>query len=204
MSSLFECPASLASIECQFQVLSISINFQHMVWYNSTSETVWMLKRQKNWQKCTDLTEPKKVTSRIYWNCSNYSSLFLSPSNFVAVCLKKKIAVNYIYLFFLLRLFSRFFAVCLTVVLKLAVAVLISLYFQTFWPKWLVFFVISKTFQSMTEKKQNCASVCLFYFYFIADFSKGKWGVGFISFLGWIQLHQAWFQAVLESLPCLC
>jgi len=34
--------------------------------------------------------------------------------------------------------------ICLTVVLKLAVAVFISLYFQTFWPKWL-------TFRPMTE-----------------------------------------------------
>ena len=44
--------------------------------------------------------------------------------------------------------------ICLTVVLKLAVAVFIGLYFQTFWSKWFTFFlVISKTFRSMTEKK---------------------------------------------------
>jgi len=41
---------------------------------------------------------------------------------------------------------------CLTVVLKLALAVFISPYFRTFWLKWLTFFsVISKKFRSMTE-----------------------------------------------------
>ena len=45
--------------------------------------------------------------------------------------------------------------ICLTVVIKLAIKVFFSLYFQTFWPKWISFFsVISKTFRSMTEKKQ--------------------------------------------------
>ena len=45
--------------------------------------------------------------------------------------------------------------VCLTVVLKLAVTVCISLHFQTFWPKSLkVFSVVSKKFRPMTEKHQ--------------------------------------------------
>ena len=42
--------------------------------------------------------------------------------------------------------------VCPTVVLKLAVTVFFRLHFQAFWPKWLNFFVILKTFQSMTKK----------------------------------------------------
>jgi len=33
----------------------------------------------------TDFTAVKKITSRIYSNCSNYPSFFSSPSNFVAV-----------------------------------------------------------------------------------------------------------------------
>jgi len=43
---------------------------------------------------------------------------------------------------FLLRHFGHWnlSAICLTVVLKLAVAVCFSLYFQIFWPKWLNFF----------------------------------------------------------------
>ena len=45
--------------------------------------------------------------------------------------------------------------VCLTVVLKLAVTVCISLHFQTFWPKSLkVFSVVSKKFWPMTKKHQ--------------------------------------------------
>ena len=59
--------------------------FQHMVSYSPTSETVWMQRRQKKWLKYTNFTELKKITSRIYSNCSNFSSLFSSPSNFVAV-----------------------------------------------------------------------------------------------------------------------
>ena len=48
-------------------------------------QTVWMQRRQKNWLKYTDLTELTKITSRICQNFSNYSSLFSSPSSFVAV-----------------------------------------------------------------------------------------------------------------------
>jgi len=50
--------------------------FQHMVWYGPTPETVWMQRRQKKWLKHTDFTELKKITSRIYSNFSNYSSVF--------------------------------------------------------------------------------------------------------------------------------
>jgi len=56
-----------------------------MIWYGPTSETAWMQRRKKNWLKYADFTELKKTTSRIYSNCSNYASLFSSPSNFVAV-----------------------------------------------------------------------------------------------------------------------
>jgi len=43
--------------------------------------------------------------------------------------------------------------ICLTVVWKLAATMFISLYFQTFWPKWLNFFrSFQKTFRSMTEE----------------------------------------------------
>jgi len=55
------------------------------MWFGPTSETAWMQKRQKNRLKYINFTELKKITSRIYSNCSNYSPLFLSPSNFVAV-----------------------------------------------------------------------------------------------------------------------
>jgi len=77
LSCLGACPARSASIEFVF--------FQHMVWHGPTSETVWMQRRQNNWLKYTDFTELKKITIRVYSNCSNYS-LFSSPSNFVAVC----------------------------------------------------------------------------------------------------------------------
>jgi len=43
-----------------------------------------MQRRQENWVKYTDFAE-LKITSRIYSNSSIYSSLFPSPSNFVAV-----------------------------------------------------------------------------------------------------------------------
>ena len=58
---------------------------QCMVWHGPTPETAWMQRRQKNWRKYTDFTELKKITSRIFSNFSNYSSLFLSLSNFVFV-----------------------------------------------------------------------------------------------------------------------
>jgi len=56
--------------------------FQHTVWNGPTSKTVWMQRRQKNWKKYTDVTEVKKITSRIYSNCSNYSSLFFKSFKF--------------------------------------------------------------------------------------------------------------------------
>jgi len=34
-----------------------------MVWRGPTSETVWMLRRKKNWLKYNDFTELKKITS---------------------------------------------------------------------------------------------------------------------------------------------
>jgi len=73
-----------------------SVFFQNMVWYGPTSQTAWMQRNQKNWSKHTDFTELKKTTSRIYSNCSNYSSLFSRPSNFFAVRFvsSKKFAVN--------------------------------------------------------------------------------------------------------------
>jgi len=45
--------------------------------------------------------------------------------------------------------------ICLTVVLKLTLSVFFSLCFQTFWAKWLHFFVISITFRSLTKKIQG-------------------------------------------------
>jgi len=39
---------------------------------------------QENWLKYTDCAELKKITIRIYSNCSIYS-FFSSPLNFVAV-----------------------------------------------------------------------------------------------------------------------
>jgi len=44
--------------------------------------------------------------------------------------------------------------ICLTVVLKLAVTVFISPYFQTFWPNWLNFFRSFKKMRSMIEKNR--------------------------------------------------
>ena len=44
--------------------------------------------------------------------------------------------------------------ICFTAVLQLATTVFFSIYFQTFWPKWLKFFVILETLQSNDWKKQ--------------------------------------------------
>jgi len=90
-----------------------SVFFQHMVWYGPTSETAWMHRRQKNWLKYTDCTELKIVSSRIYSNCSIYSSLFSSPSNLLLFVLfdQRKIlwlAVQVCCLFYFL-LHSTFF-----------------------------------------------------------------------------------------------
>ena len=51
-----------------------SVLFQYMVWYGPTSERAWMQSRKKNWLNYADFTELKKITSRIYSNCTNYSS----------------------------------------------------------------------------------------------------------------------------------
>jgi len=66
--------------------------------------------------------------------------------------------------FFSLKHFVHFFlrhfdhwdipVICLTVVLKLVLKVFISLYFQTFWPKWLNFFGHFKKI-SVYDRKQN-------------------------------------------------
>ena len=82
-SSLCACHVSSASIECIFSTY---------VLYGPTSETVWMQKRQKDWLKYTDFTELKMITSRIYSNCSNYSSLFFKSFKFrcCSFCLTKK------------------------------------------------------------------------------------------------------------------
>jgi len=74
-----------------------SVFFQYMVWYVPTSELVWMQRRQKNRLKSAGFTELKKITSRSYSKCSNYSSLFSSRSNFVAipfVSLKNNLQLN--------------------------------------------------------------------------------------------------------------
>jgi len=68
-----------------------------MLWYGPSSERVWMQRRKKNWLKYTDFTEPKKITRRIYSNCSNYSSLFFKPTKFhcFPFCfIKNKFRVN--------------------------------------------------------------------------------------------------------------
>ena len=74
-SSLCTCPASSASTV-------YSVFFRHMVWYGPTSETAWMLRRQKKWLKYTEFIELKKITSRIYSNCSNYCSPFFKSFKF--------------------------------------------------------------------------------------------------------------------------
>jgi len=46
-----------------------------VVWYDPTPETVWMQRRQKLF-KIQLFTKLKKITGRIYSNCSKFSSLF--------------------------------------------------------------------------------------------------------------------------------
>jgi len=46
--------------------------------------------------------------------------------------------------------------VCLTVVLKLAIKVFFSLYFETFWPKWLCFFRPFQKRFGLWPKKNRC------------------------------------------------
>jgi len=77
-SSFCTCPAGWAKIYSAF--------FQHKGWYGPTSEKTLMHRKQKIWLKYSDFTELKNITSRMYSNCSKYSSPFSSPSNFVAVC----------------------------------------------------------------------------------------------------------------------
>jgi len=55
-----------------------SVFFQYMVCHGPTSETASMQGRQKIWLNYTDFTEPKKITSRIHSNCSNYFFFFKS------------------------------------------------------------------------------------------------------------------------------
>jgi len=70
------------------------IIFQYMVWYGPTSETAWIQRKLKNWLKYTNFTELKKITSRIYSNCSNHSSPFFTSFKFrcYSFCFIKKIA----------------------------------------------------------------------------------------------------------------
>jgi len=56
-----------------------------MVWYGPIAETANAEKAKNLIKKSTDFTELRKITSRIYSKCSNYSYLFSSPSNFIAV-----------------------------------------------------------------------------------------------------------------------
>jgi len=74
-SSLCIFPASSASTV-------YSVFFKHMVWYGPTSETARMQRRQKKWLKHTEFTDLKKITGRIYSNCSNYCSLFFKSFKF--------------------------------------------------------------------------------------------------------------------------
>jgi len=81
--------------------------FQHIFWYGPTSEIACMQRRQNNWLKYADFTELKKITSRIYWNCSNYSFLFFKSLKFRCcpfASLKKKLqlTVQVCYLFYFL------------------------------------------------------------------------------------------------------
>jgi len=57
--------------------------------------------------------------------------------------------------------------ICLTVVLKLTITVFFSLYFQTFWPKWLNFFrsfqkrfgLWPKNHRSVVQKRSRSAAL---------------------------------------------
>jgi len=73
-------PAQTPTVSCQVcvHVLLVqhlySVFFQLSVWYGPTSEPGWVQRRHKYWSKYADFMELKKITSRIYSNCSNYSS----------------------------------------------------------------------------------------------------------------------------------
>ena len=85
--------------------------FNIMVWYGPTSETAWMQRKQKNWLKYTDFTDLKKITIKIYSNCSNWS-LFFKSFNFCccSLCFIKKCTVNCTsVLHILLLIYSSFF-----------------------------------------------------------------------------------------------
>jgi len=62
-----------------------TVFIQHTVRCGPTSETAWMRRRQNNLYIYIDFTELKKIASGIHSNFSNYSSLFSSRSNFVAI-----------------------------------------------------------------------------------------------------------------------
>jgi len=66
--------------------------------------------------------------------------------------------VNFVWIFFFRWDIS---VICLTVVLKLAVTVFTSLYFQTFWPKLLNFFQPFRKHFGLWPKKTGCLSVAL-------------------------------------------
>jgi len=53
-----------------------------MVWYSSNIRISFSAEKAENLIKYTDFTELKKITSRIYSNCSNYSSLILKSFKF--------------------------------------------------------------------------------------------------------------------------
>jgi len=65
-----------------------------MIWNGPKSKKVWMQRRQKNGLKYTDFAELKKITIRIYSNCSIYSSLFFKSFKF-RCCLLCLIFFNY-------------------------------------------------------------------------------------------------------------
>ena len=92
-------PCSFTSSLCRRPAIVqhlYNVILQYMVWYFPTSETAWMQRRQKNWLKYTNFTELKKITSRIYSNCSNYSCLFFKSFQFIcySLCFIKKIVLN--------------------------------------------------------------------------------------------------------------
>jgi len=55
--------STLCSLHALLVHYLYSVFIQHMVWYGTTSETVWMQRRQKYWLKYTDCTRLKKITS---------------------------------------------------------------------------------------------------------------------------------------------
>ena len=92
-----------SAVSCQVYVHALlvqhlqSVFFQHMIWFGPKSGKVSMQRNQKNWLKYTDCAELKKITIRIYSNCSIYSSPFFKSFKFdcCSFCsIKEKIIVN--------------------------------------------------------------------------------------------------------------